>query len=423
MIRTAAFLCLAPFLAALARAGVASHEDALPEVRGNDAEIVRENDDGARASGIVVLGTSFVASLRETQGDDVDNLIAKFRKAQGARRDEFYSELQELVYPAEMLILLSERIEAAGVVLSKGKTLSRLEAVKEERTELDRLRVQALGIIDNEVKYFTPYRVPEVSSERAAEYRKVQAEIDELVDQIREVWEGSKDRKLPKAFAAALEDFGWSHAASLKLDPSSALPATFPAWLAGLDTERAAISVRTFGWTAKDLESIRRSALVMEANERRGAAQKKVTGVPEARVPSAAEIKQVQITNEYRVLMGRPALAWNPRLQEAAQGHSDYMSKTGIFSHFEDDVPKRRTVGQRCQLAGYNQGRGENIAAGTATAQDSHRAWCHSAGHHRNLLHGGHTEVATALAGRFWTQNFGSRPTPDEELKPATSRR
>ena len=356
------------------------------------------------------------------QDDDVDKLIGKFRKAQGADRDRIYTELGELVYPEEMMILLGERIAAASKVLKKGKTLSKLEALAEERKALDRLRKEVLGIIEDEVKYFAPYRVPAVSAEKAAEYRRVQAEIDKLVDQIRDVWEGSKDRKLPKAFAAALEDFGWCHGEQLKLDPGASVPEDLPEWLAGLDTDRSAINVQAFGWTAAELAQIRRSALVMAANERRAKEQKKVQGEPEIRIPSSGEIEQVRITNEYRVMLGRTALAWNPALQEAAQGHSDYMSKTGNFSHFEDDIPERRTVGQRCQLAGYAQGRGENIAAGTSTAADSHRAWCHSSGHHRNLLSPGHTEMATALAGRFWTQNFGSRPTPDSELQPGPKR-
>lgn len=420
MTRPVAFLCLALLLAAFARGGGASQGKPSPQSLDGGAPAAPLESDRAHPSEPRAFA---LPTAGQRQEDDVDKLIARFRKAQGARRDELYAELQGLVYPAEMLILLGERVEAAGKALNKGATLSKLEALMEERTELDRLREEALGIIDNEVKYFTPYRVPEVSSERAAEYRRVQAEIDELVDQVRELWDRSKERKLPKAFAAALDELGWAYAESQKLDPAASLPEGLPTWLAGLDTERAAINVRSFGWGPRDLAQIRRSELVMAANERRSLAQKKAKGEPEIRVPSAAEIEQVRITNEYRVMLGRPALAWNPRLQEAAQGHCDYMSRTGVFSHFEDDVPERRTVGQRCQLAGYSQGRGENISAGSASAADCHRAWCHSAGHHRNLLDGGHTEMATALAGRFWTQNFGSRQTPDSELIPATVRR
>ena len=33
--------------------------------------------------------------------------------------------------------------------------------------------------------------------------------------------------------------------------------------------------------------------------------------------------------------------------------------------------------------------------------------WCHSSGHHRNLLYESHTELGSGQSGNFWTQCFG----------------
>jgi len=122
--------------------------------------------------------------------------------------------------------------------------------------------------------------------------------------------------------------------------------------------------------------------------------------------PSEAERDQVRFTNDYRVMMGRGRLAWNPKLQEAARKHSDWMNRAGQLSHFEDD-PARRTPGDRMRLEGYLRPAGENCSVGQTDPLRAHEGWCHSSGHHRNLLWEGHTEMASAVTGRFWTQNFG----------------
>jgi uncharacterized protein YkwD len=117
-------------------------------------------------------------------------------------------------------------------------------------------------------------------------------------------------------------------------------------------------------------------------------------------------------------MLGRRALAFDPRLQSAARGHSDWMSKMGVLSHDEDD-PKRRTVAQRLRLAGYAEGgAGENCSMGRPGAEDTHHGWMGSSGHHRNLLAAAHTEMGSALSGNYWTQNFGSGRDHERELAP-----
>ena len=127
----------------------------------------------------------------------------------------------------------------------------------------------------------------------------------------------------------------------------------------------------------------------------------------------------MRITNRYRALLGRQSVAWDPLIQAAAAVHSDYMSRTGNFGHFEEDVPGRRTPFDRMREQGYDRGVSENCHAGSGSPEGAHQGWTHSSGHHRNLLMTGHTEMATAVAGPYWTQNFGMGEASRAELPPA----
>jgi uncharacterized protein YkwD len=81
------------------------------------------------------------------------------------------------------------------------------------------------------------------------------------------------------------------------------------------------------------------------------------------------------------------------------------MSKLGYFSH-RSPTPGRHTPFDRMKLAGYGFGVSENIAL-SGSAAGAHEAWCHSSGHHRNLLSPSHTEFGIGAVGRYWVQNFG----------------
>jgi hypothetical protein len=119
------------------------------------------------------------------------------------------------------------------------------------------------------------------------------------------------------------------------------------------------------------------------------------------------ERRQVEITNEYRLMMGRRALVLDDRLVRSARGHSDEMSKEGYFSHFSPH-PERRTPDLRAKLCGYTGvPMSENIHAGSGDPETAHRGWLHSSGHHRNILQKFWTEMGTGQGGRYWTQNFG----------------
>ncbi len=122
--------------------------------------------------------------------------------------------------------------------------------------------------------------------------------------------------------------------------------------------------------------------------------------------PNGEERKQVAITNQYRMLMGRDALEIHLCLVESARGHSNEMTQLGYFAH-ESPVERNRTPSDRARNAGYEGGAAENISMGSVSAQATHDAWYNSSGHHRNIL-GNHRAMGSGLDGQHWTQNFGS---------------
>ena len=126
-----------------------------------------------------------------------------------------------------------------------------------------------------------------------------------------------------------------------------------------------------------------------------------------ARFPGEAEREQIRVTNRYRNMLGRPSLTWDMRLQEAAHLHSDYQSRTGEFGHYQKE-PATRTPFDRMRLAGYPRGASENCALGASDPAGAHANWMRSSGHHRNIIMASHKQMASAVSGNIWTQNYGN---------------
>jgi uncharacterized protein YkwD len=127
--------------------------------------------------------------------------------------------------------------------------------------------------------------------------------------------------------------------------------------------------------------------------------------------------------NRDRAARGLPALKENPKLRQAAVGHSDDMVQRRYFAH---DTPSGVGMVDRIKSAGYlRPGRawsvGENIAWGTgnlATAAQIHKAWMNSAGHRANILRRGFREIGIGIVlgnpsasasdeGATYTADFG----------------
>ncbi|MEM6673139.1 MAG: CAP domain-containing protein [Planctomycetota bacterium] len=368
----------------------------------------------------------------EPASEDPAVLSAAFLAAGVEERDAAYAELDGRLDPEAIDALLVERANGTTRALLKGSAMGQLERLAKVRTKVDAARTSALEIIEDEERYFTPYKVPEVSSERAAEYLKVQREIDDLTRDLADLWDEKKKVKLPRGFRAALEDLSWTHALQVDrkttpamrrrrsfVPPEIPLPEKLPSWILGIDADLDRITLREFAWTATERDALALSRAVMAYNDERGAlAIKAKKDLEERHRPTQAEIDQVRVTNEYRLMLGRRALVWDPRLQASSDHHSRYMSKWGVLSHFEEKDQEHYDFGKRARLAGYRWGRGENCSMGLPDPEGTHAGWRSSSGHHRNLVAAGHTEMASALAGNYWTQNFGGQPVTLDDLDP-----
>jgi uncharacterized protein YkwD len=108
-----------------------------------------------------------------------------------------------------------------------------------------------------------------------------------------------------------------------------------------------------------------------------------------------------------------PALAWNCKLENAAQSHSASMAENNYFSHTGIDGS---SPGDRISAAGYHWSTyGENIAAGYEDAQSVMQSWLTSSGHCANIMNTSFKEVGVGLVtgsgsyGNYWTQVFATQ--------------
>lgn len=102
-------------------------------------------------------------------------------------------------------------------------------------------------------------------------------------------------------------------------------------------------------------------------------------------------------------------LKFDCRLYKASQLHSQDMANKNYFAHNSQDG---RTPWDRAKAQGYMKPSGENIAAGSGTAQGVLDQWKGSNGHCLNMGKKGNMVFAVGHAtgggyGHYWTQMFG----------------
>lgn len=112
-----------------------------------------------------------------------------------------------------------------------------------------------------------------------------------------------------------------------------------------------------------------------------------------------------------RTARGLSPLGSESRLVTAALGFAQTMVAGGFFDHTGEDGS---TPASRVTAAGYLWSAvGENIALGQDTPREVMTAWMRSAGHCRNVLAPGYTELGVGVApgarGPIWVQDF-ARP-------------
>jgi uncharacterized protein YkwD len=335
----------------------------------------------------------------EVLARQIDQRLGSILKLHDPRQREsaFEKLIRSLVSSPDALVvaLHARRTKEVEVLTKAAAPLARAhEQLAARHQELEQRRRSALELIFDEAKYFYPFNPPEVPPEKAKLYWPVQQEVDDRVAAVREVWNDTKVvLRVPASVRSGVDVLQWIDARLGELGEKPETEATAIAWILALPDDSEVVSVRNFSAKLKDKARHKDARRIVRFNE-----------LVQTQLP-APERENLQLTNDYRMMLGRMPVALNPKLVQAARGHCEEMAKLGYFSHFSP-TPGRRTPFERMQLAGYNEGVSENIAI-NGSAAGAHQSWLHSAGHHRNILGAGHREFACGNHGNLFTQNFG----------------
>lgn len=154
----------------------------------------------------------------------------------------------------------------------------------------------------------------------------------------------------------------------------------------------------------KDLSAKEELAAMMATPMSKGDRAVLLANAPLAEKLDPEEAQGILILNLLRIRLGIGALAIDPKLVDAARGHSKDMKEKNFFAH-ESPVPGKETPWKRAQLAGTSA-HAENIFMGGSTGASAIEAWWYSPGHHKNML-GSHSRVGLGRYETHWTQMFG----------------
>jgi len=135
------------------------------------------------------------------------------------------------------------------------------------------------------------------------------------------------------------------------------------------------------------------------------------TATPSAGALDTAAAAFLTLINAYRAQYGLGPLTVSPTLTDAAAWLSADMAAKDYFSH--TDSLGRDPFVRMCDFGYCNGTRGENLAAGNATAQATFDQWRASPGHNANMLNPDYTVIGIGRApggtyGWYWTTDFGS---------------
>jgi uncharacterized protein YkwD len=132
-----------------------------------------------------------------------------------------------------------------------------------------------------------------------------------------------------------------------------------------------------------------------------------------ADAPAPEEAAVLALINDYRQANGLAPLAVQPQLTAAARWLSGDMAAKRYFSHTDS---AGRDPFARMADFGYtaNTWKGENIAAGYASAAEVVAGWQASPGHNANLLNANFRTIGVGRAHlddspyrTYWTTDFG----------------
>lgn len=136
----------------------------------------------------------------------------------------------------------------------------------------------------------------------------------------------------------------------------------------------------------------------------------------------AFECEVLRLVNEHRAagatcggeaFGAAPALAMSAQLRTAARNHAEDMAQHNYFDHDSQDG---RGPSERISATGYNWSTwGENIAAGSGSAEGAVNQWMNSEGHCKNIMNASFKEIGIGYSSapgstyrHYWVQVFGT---------------
>jgi uncharacterized protein YkwD/pSer/pThr/pTyr-binding forkhead associated (FHA) protein len=343
----------------------------------------------------------FYATLR--------GVLERFEKGIGhkdkRKREDSEKAFEELIAMGERAVkpsieILQEVLDKELINAKKATGLMAADKGKMDTlmAELDRRREFALELIMDAERYPYPY---------GPNQAEVQAEVDTRVDAVREIWNDPAkfSGQTNPEFETIMSKVREIATRMATIDPQQQYfkqtPDETVEYISNIANEDLSIQNYTGDDTAKQtLYNI--NVKVMAYNE----------AFPTGEGHCDAEGReQVKVTNEYRIMFARVALKINDKLFWAAKHHSRYCveSNGGQIAHVIPGEPRGEGPGDRMRFEGYPGGGGENIHMNSVgpTAVSSHNSWCHSSGHHRNILTPGWRVLGSGKWQTIWTQNFG----------------
>jgi uncharacterized protein YkwD len=139
------------------------------------------------------------------------------------------------------------------------------------------------------------------------------------------------------------------------------------------------------------------------------------TPVPAPTQPPQSPVAQqvIALVNRERAANGLPPVAFNAKVNAAAQAHSSDMARNNFFSHTGSNGS---SFGARLTAAGYRWTYwSENIAAGQTSPDEVVRGWMDSPGHRANILDRrakdagvGFVDQSGSEWGTYWTLDFAA---------------
>jgi uncharacterized protein YkwD len=293
------------------------------------------------------------------------------------------------------------RWQRAQRELAASRVLPQLEKLALERKLLDEARGAALALIFDQKAYFFPFDPPPKGLTKA-QYLQVQRKIDGHLDKVLRAWSSTRRVRLTKSFRAAAEDLAWMQ--SKKAEYFLELPLTVPTYVLAVDETREELGLPEFALTRDELLAVRRDEAVLAHSV---ALQKRDRRENPAQAADDKEFELATAVNDYRRMLGRQVLAWNPPLHRAAKGHAQFLMDKGALTHLQDS-PSLRTPSDRMAAAGYAEGEVENLASNVYEPLEAFKRWCQSSQEHRNLLESVYTEMGVGRAGLYWVQTLGA---------------